>query len=107
MNVFVTYKIFLVYKKKELISASMVDLKFYQDISEAITCLNNLIQDELMGEAEDHRDQYVITELGQEVTIDYDYDYEPRVVEKYGAVNLVDFNALKSKYDTLRAAIKV
>ena len=106
MNVFVIYKIFLVYKKKELISVSMEDLKFYQDISEAITCLNNLIQDELMGEAEHHRDQYVITELGQEVTIDYDYDYEPRVVEKYGVVNLADFNTLKSKYDTLQAAIK-
>lgn len=107
MNVFVTYKILLEYKKKELVGASMVGLKFYQDISEAITCLNNLIQGELMGEAENHRDQYVITELGREVTIDYNHDYEPRLTEKYGIVNLEDFNALKSKYDTLRATIKV
>lgn len=99
MNVFVAYKIFLAYKKKELISVSMDSLKFSQDISEAITCLNNSIQDNLIGEAEKHREQYVITELGQEVTIDYGYDYEPKVVEKYGVVNLVDFNTLKSKYD--------
>ena len=105
MNVFVTYKIFLAYKKKELISVSMDSLKFSQDISEAITCLNNSIQDNLIGEAEKHREQYVITELGQEVTIDYGYDYEPRVVEKYGVVNLADFNVLKNKYDTLRAMI--
>ena len=105
MNVFVTYKIFLAYKKKELISVSMDSLKLSQDISEAITCLNNSIQDNLIGEAEKHREQYVITELGQEVTIDYGYDYEPRVVEKYGVVNLADFNVLKNKYDTLRAMI--
>lgn len=107
MNVFVIYKLFLFYREKELVRILTVDLKFYQDISEAITYLNNSIQDNLMGEAENHRDQYVITELGQEVTIDYDYDYEPRVVEKYGFVNLMDFNALKSKYDTLQDVIKV
>jgi hypothetical protein len=106
MNVFVIYKFLLFYREKELVRILAVDLKFYQDISEAITYLNNSIQDNLMGEAENCRDQYVITELGQEVTIDYDYDYEPRAVEKYGVVNLADFNTLKSKYDTLRTAIK-
>lgn len=106
MNAFVIYKILLCYREEELVRILTVDLKFYQDVSEAITYLNNSIQDNLIGEAENHRDRYVITELGQEVTIDYDYDYEPRVVEKYGVVNLADFNTLKSKYDTLRAAIK-
>lgn len=99
MNVFVAYKFLLLYREKELVGIRTEDLKFCQDISEAIIYLNNSIQDNLIGEAEKHREQYVITELGQEVTIDYDYDYEPRVVEKYGVVNLADFNALKSKYD--------
>lgn len=108
MNVFVIYKLLLFYKEKELIRILTVDLRFYQDISEAITYLNNSIQDNLIGEAENHRDWYVITKLGQEVTIDYDYDYnyEPRAVEKYGVVNLADFNTIKSKYDALRATIK-
>lgn len=106
MNVFVIYKLLLFYRKKELIKIIMADLKFYQDISEAVTYLNNSIQDDLIGESQNHREQYVITELGQEITVDYDCDYEPRAVEKYGVISLADFGAFKRKYDTLRAAIK-
>lgn len=103
-NVFVAYLFFLVYKEKELASVSMQDLKFYQDFSEAAVYVNNAIQGNLIGSPVKHREKYVITGVGQEVTVDSEADYEPRLVEKYGVIKLSDFEAFKSTFDSLKAS---